>query len=62
MTLTVDGGVPFTAQGAIVSDSNNVGGNWLNVAIPNEGAGRDFLHDLWNGQNVHVAAEEENNI
>jgi predicted aspartyl protease len=52
VTMTVDGGTPFTVPAALQTDN----GRWLASYIPNEGAGRDFLHDLWNGQILHVNA------
>jgi clan AA aspartic protease (TIGR02281 family) len=51
ISLTVDGGVPFVAPATLQQPEG-----LLTVIIPNEGAGRDFLHDLWNGQTVYVAA------
>jgi clan AA aspartic protease (TIGR02281 family) len=55
VTFTVDGGTPFTTSGG-VKESIDSDWEWLATAIPNEGAGRDFLHDMWNGQTLHIAA------
>jgi clan AA aspartic protease (TIGR02281 family) len=56
VSLTVDGGAPFVATAVLRPIASQPGASLLGIDIPNEGAGRDFLHDLWNGQTLYVAA------
>jgi predicted aspartyl protease len=54
VTLTVDGGTPFTVQAALPDGKTT--SEWIGVTIPDEGANKGFLHDLWNGQTLHILA------